>query len=150
MSFKGKHPVELSITRPRGSGVSVADDGDCADAATEAAAGVSGCARSGILPFFKLSRSSAILRRDRANASDRGLQFTQLAQQPLSFGYVPGLQLLEFLQKGPRRSRVAAVALQLHNDLALASNVFVARRDMFLCFREVALEHFSVHRGRVP
>jgi hypothetical protein len=27
MSFKGKHPVELSITRPRGSGVSVADDG---------------------------------------------------------------------------------------------------------------------------
>ena len=37
MSFKGKPPVELSITRPRGSGVSVADDGDCADAATEAA-----------------------------------------------------------------------------------------------------------------
>jgi hypothetical protein len=42
-----------------------------------------------------------------------------------------------------------AVTFQLGDDVALASNVFIARRNMFLCLREVALEHFSVHSGRV-
>jgi hypothetical protein len=44
---------------------------------------------------------------------------------------------------------MVAVTFQLGDDVALASNIFIARRDMFLCLREVALEHFSVHRGRV-
>ena len=39
-----------------------------------------------------------------------------------------------------------ALTFQLDNDVALASNVFLGRRNMFLCLREVAFEHFSVHR----
>jgi hypothetical protein len=41
-----------------------------------------------------------------------------------------------------------AVTFQLGDDVALASNVFIARRNMFLCLREVALEQFSVPFGQ--
>jgi hypothetical protein len=41
------------------------------------------------------------------------------------------------------------VTFQFGDDVALTANILIARRNMFLCLREVALEHFSVHSGRV-
>jgi hypothetical protein len=46
-------------------------------------------------------------------------------------------------------SPFVTVTFQLGDEVALAGNVFFARRNMFLCLREVALEHFSVHQDRV-
>src|SRR5262245_39635211 len=45
-------------------------------------------------------------------------------------------------------SPFVTVTFQLGDEVALAGNVFFARRNMFLCLREVALEHFLCPSGQ--